>query len=93
MNHPLVDMASEGDPVGGLALGDELDLLRGKVGDPAVQGQVHRGLLAHVVDESVGPRMAVPFHAAAAEPLVEALQPTQAASAVQVDEAWDARPP
>ena len=55
MNHPLVDMAAEGDPVGGLALGDELNLLRWKVGDPPVQRQVHGGFLTHVVDEFVGP--------------------------------------
>ena len=63
LNIRSCDMAPEGEPVGGIPLGDELNLLRGEVGDPAVQGQVHRGLFAHVVDESVGPRMAVPFHA------------------------------
>ena len=57
----------------------------GQVGDPAVQGEVHRRLLARGVDEPVGPGRAVPFHAAAAEPLVEPLQPAPAAAALQVD--------
>ena len=54
-HRPLVDLAPDGEPVGGLALGDQVDLLRGQVGDPAVEGEVHRRLLARGVDEPVGP--------------------------------------
>ena len=86
VEHPLVDDPADRDLVRRLALGDELDLLRGEVRDPAVQRQVHRRLGARVGDVPIGPRLTVPFQPAAAEPLIEPVQPAEPAAALEVDE-------
>ena len=78
MHDPL-----DANPMRRLGIDDDLDLRGRDVADLAVQRQVHRRLLADVVDELILARVPGEFQPAADHPFVEPFEPAQPAAAFQ----------
>lgn len=85
VEHAFVDAAADAEAERGVGVDEDLDFAGGDIGDAPVEGEVHFGAVAGVVDEGVLAGVAGPFEAAADHPFVEALEPAEAAAAFEVD--------
>ena len=83
-HHGFIDIACDGDR----AVGGDFDrhVSSGRVRDLSVEGQEDVGFIPVVVDDDISTRGAVVVETTTDDPLVEALEPPETTSIVQVDE-------
>ena len=86
IKHALIDSPAHTNAIRRMRIDNNLNFARGNVGDLSVEGKFHCRLVTHIVDELVEARMAITFQPTTNHPLIETLEPAEAAAALQVDE-------